>query len=98
MTSSDLLLIAIAGLCPLSFLLGIATVVILAIATGHIGKQHVKTVEGVRAADIERRSGEEVLDGWRIVAVIPIRANQDEVDGGGVRTQYNLVFRKWRLT
>lgn len=98
MTTSDLLLVAIAGLCPLSFLLGIACVVILAIATGHVGKQHVKTVEGVRAADIERRSSEEVLDGWRIVAVFPVRAGQDDVDGGGVRTQYNLVFRKWRLT
>lgn len=98
MSGTELLLVAVAGLCPLSFLLGIASVVTLAIATGHVGKQHVKTVEGVRAADIERRSGEETLDGWRIVAVIPMRAAQDEADGGGVRTQYNLVFRKWRLT
>jgi hypothetical protein len=98
MTGSELLLVAVAGLCPLSFLLGIACVLVLAVATGHVGKQHVKTVEGVRAADIERRSGEEVLDGWRIVAIIPVRAGQDDADGGGIRTQYNLVFRKWRLT
>lgn len=98
MSGTELLLVAVAGLCPLSFLLGIAIVAVFLVATGHIGKQHVKTVEGVRAADIERRSGEETLDGWRIVAVIPVRSNQDEADGGGVRTQYNLVFRKWRLT
>lgn len=98
MTASDLLLVFTAGLCPLSFMLGISVVLLLMVATGHVGRWHIKSREGVRAADIERVSSEEVLDGWRIVAIIPVRAGQDEVDGGGVRTQYNLVFRKWRLT
>lgn len=98
MSGTELLLVAVAGLCPLSFLLGIATVAIFLVATGHIGKQHIKTVEGVRGPDLDRRCGEELLDGWRLVAVLTVRSNQDDADGGGIRTQYNLVFRKWRLT
>lgn len=38
MTSSDLLLIFIAGLCPLSFLAGVGCVVIMLVATGQIGR------------------------------------------------------------
>lgn len=96
MTASDLLLVFISGLCPLSFLAGMAVVFLALLKTGTIGHYEVKRLDGIRPRDFDFVAAREWRDGWQFAGVVAVRV---VVQGEAEDTRLlDLYFRKWRLT